>query len=108
MGVQAKVQATPPLSAKVQVTPPSSPYVGGAPQQSVLDPLAVLDNMTVALDTIKPGEWRIGGDLIPFTAHHLFHISGSLSPMSVMNKNNLAITFYFTEVSSFAYQVYIL
>lgn len=45
--------------AKVRATSPSSPYVGGAPQQPVSDPLAVLDNMTVALDVIKPGEWGI-------------------------------------------------
>lgn len=50
---QQPVQATHPA---VQATPPLLPPVGGT-QQPPLNPLDVLDNMTLALDTIKPGEW---------------------------------------------------
>lgn len=49
-------QATPPVQ---QATPPLRPPAsGGQPfPMAAPDPLAVLDTLTVALETIKPGGW---------------------------------------------------
>jgi hypothetical protein len=57
MGSQQPVQhVTPPVG---QATPPlRPPVIGGQPFQAppaAADPLAVLDSLTVALETIKPG-----------------------------------------------------
>ena len=49
------LQATPSASSTQQTQPSKTMPTVGVVQQPLLDPLAVLDNMFVPLDSIKPG-----------------------------------------------------
>ena len=61
-GLSPTQQATPLSSVPVPVPAPSPSPAGG-------DPLAVLDNLSVALETIKPGKWLLVGSYLMHTCH---------------------------------------
>ena len=75
------------------------------PTQPNADPLAVLNDLFVSLDSIQPGNYTQESNthftLLFYNLCMYIRVYnvGTLPPMQVMNKNGVAVSFHFAKVS---------
>ena len=79
------------------------------PTQPSADPLAVINDLFVSLDSIQPGKPTMlcismhlekAFQRVTFDMYNVMYATGTLPPMQVMNKNGVTVSFHFAKVSS--------